>query len=247
MGSCDDSMVMSNYTGEKHGIHIVQGVEGNIFTPMGGKYHSALNTRVFQQAWHSVFLDGRYQKYDWTVKIDLDAVFFASRLREALIPFTGPSAVMILNNGKVCPGFSCIEGPVEVFSRAAIRRYEHEPGKCERAVNASEIGEDWYIHDCMMLLNVHPVYSAWELSKNPLGGDCTLHHYVAIHPLKSRKEWELCARESLRSYTSDTRDDELADVFAENERDQVLMNPSVHSDASMRSGRRFPFQPFMPA
>ena len=211
MGSCDDQLVMTNHTGEMHGVSLVQGVEGDLFTPKGGIYNTALNTRVFQQAWHSIFLDGRYKKYDWTVKIDLDAVFFASRLREALVPFTADHrAVMILNNGQICPNYSCVEGPIEVFSRAAIQRYEEHPGTCERSVNASEEGEDWYIYDCMRLLHVHPVSSAYQLSKSGLaGGDCNGHHMVAIHPLKSRQDWEECARSSLLSYSPGSESENL--------------------------------------
>lgn len=150
-------------------------------------------------AWRSIFKDGRYKSYDWTIKIDLDCVFFASRMREALMPFTGHNAVSISNNGKVVSGFSRIEGPIEAFSRAAVGLYEDNPGLCETSIDASQKGEDYYIDDCMEMLGATAVYMPWELSKDP--SECWDLSFVGYHPLKSRLEWQECTTASMLEWT----------------------------------------------
>merc|ERR1719166_870958 len=49
-----------------------------------GSLEGILNTRIFMNAWDYLDRDGRFRNYDWVVKVDPDAVFFPSRLREHL-------------------------------------------------------------------------------------------------------------------------------------------------------------------
>merc|ERR1719221_2436876 len=48
---------------------------GNVKSPYGGKWYLALNSKVFVKIWKQVKSDGKYDKCDWTVKNDPDAVF----------------------------------------------------------------------------------------------------------------------------------------------------------------------------
>jgi len=57
---------------------------------------SWLNTLVFIKAWQLVKWDGRYQKHDWTVKVDPDAVFFPERLRTVVRQHTPRGGECIL-------------------------------------------------------------------------------------------------------------------------------------------------------
>ena len=156
--------------------------------------------RFFQQAWRKIFQDGRYKNYDWTVKIDLDAVFFASRLKNALVLHTGPDATMLLPKSE-----DGAYRPIEAFSQAAVKRYEDQATRCETGFDASIGGEDEYIRTCMAILGVT---SVGDDSNHLLGGkrDCFQHLYVAFHPMKSREAWQECARQSLAGYSEDDPD-----------------------------------------
>merc|ERR1719330_175668 len=67
----------------------VEIIEESLAVAYGGKWMTALNTGVFNRLWMEVIRLQRYRLYDWSVKVDPDAVFFADRLR-ALLRHTKP-------------------------------------------------------------------------------------------------------------------------------------------------------------
>merc|ERR1711972_1229851 len=53
--------------------------------PLGGEWHTRMNTPIFMKLWRQVIHDGMFRRTDWTVKVDADAVFLPGRLRAILL------------------------------------------------------------------------------------------------------------------------------------------------------------------
>merc|ERR1719221_1646731 len=88
---CDGFTVFSNMAvalgrwGGGDGPAIVSEViEGSLHVEYGGKWHTALNTGVFIRVWQAVVKLATFERHDWTVRADPDAVFFPDRLRSLL-------------------------------------------------------------------------------------------------------------------------------------------------------------------
>mmetsp|Transcript_33007 Transcript_33007/g.99715 ORF Transcript_33007/g.99715 Transcript_33007/m.99715 type:complete len:688 (-) Transcript_33007:33-2096(-) len=63
----------------------VKVVPVTLSVPLGGKWHTALNTPVFNRIWTEVRESGVQLQHDWIVKVDPDTVWFPQRLRTTLI------------------------------------------------------------------------------------------------------------------------------------------------------------------
>merc|ERR1712241_431157 len=85
-----------------------------------------MNTDVFLNAFQQIKKDGRYAKWDWTVKADPDCVFLADRLMGHLWALRAPpyTPVYVKNNG-VDPGLgnNGFLGAIEIFSNTAMRMF----------------------------------------------------------------------------------------------------------------------------
>lgn len=87
--ACDGYDVFSNTsqllddTGSPFPV-AVKTVDCSLSVPYGGKWHTALNTGVFNRLWEEVVQQGTYLNFDWIVKADADTVFFPDRLVEVL-------------------------------------------------------------------------------------------------------------------------------------------------------------------
>merc|ERR1719446_347023 len=101
-------------------------MNGSLKAKIGGKFHTALNTPVFQHYWSHLIKDGRAFKHDWTIKVDPDCVFFPDRLTEMLKNTYGakgqPDHAVWLNNCQLG-----LHGPIEVFNAKALRVYADHP------------------------------------------------------------------------------------------------------------------------
>merc|ERR1712003_393800 len=77
-----------------------------------------INTGMFMQVWKAIGKKGAYSSYDWTVKVDPDAVFFPSKLRARihLLPIP-PGGGFLQNCEGVDYGFF---GNLEVFTKTAF-------------------------------------------------------------------------------------------------------------------------------
>jgi len=115
----------------------------------------AWNTNIFIAVWHKVINQSWYRSYDWTVKVDPDAVFFATRLRVVLQDHTTAGYLGNCQYG--------LHGPIEVFSRSAIDTLAQDyqaspdgtrPQNCiERYPQAiagkAQWGEDLFLDFCL--------------------------------------------------------------------------------------------------
>merc|ERR1719203_2613675 len=74
-------------------------------------------SRLFNNAWQSIKADGRYKHFDWTIKVDPDAVLMPNRLWRTLSQHTGKS-VFVNNCGMY--QISAMYGSLEAISHAAL-------------------------------------------------------------------------------------------------------------------------------
>jgi len=195
--ACEQHLVITNQTSlrtlfdtDSHGkaLHLSI-INEPLFTPVGGKYNTALNSPIFIKAWQAVFTDAKYEDHDWTVKLDPDAVFVPHRVR-------------LLLNRHHCRGQACspkyisnfgkdLHGPIEVMNKQAMQVYALGQDRCKSNVDYSDKGEDWFLSLCLDLLGiVHDaeptMLSDWHMDIGPEPSACDTLHAV-FHPFK---EWE---------------------------------------------------------
>jgi len=173
-------------------------IDTSLFTPLGGKYYTALNSPVFIKAWHAVFQDGRYRSYDWTLKLDADTVFLPGKVRTLLGRHCsdgadGCRAKYLTNFG------GDIHGPVEALSRRAMELYDEKEAQCTTQVDYSDKGEDWYLGLCMELLGIPgeeepSLLSDWHLDRGFPSACDTVH--ATFHPFKNWDYYFRCLCES---------------------------------------------------
>jgi len=121
----------------------------------------AWNTGIFLAVWSKVIAQAWYRQWDWTVKVDPDAVFFPDRLQRILLDHIG---VGYLNNCQYG-----LHGPIEVLARSAMdvlaKDFARSPsGKrpqtCmerypQSIVGDAQWGEDMFLDICLRtVLNV---------------------------------------------------------------------------------------------
>ena len=77
-----------------------------------------INTGMYKQVWKAISAEGEYYKYDWTVKVDADAVFKPEKLisRIHLMPIPQKGGFLV-NCEKVKYGFF---GNLENFDKTAF-------------------------------------------------------------------------------------------------------------------------------
>jgi hypothetical protein len=124
------------------------------FPKVGFRAHKKvwINTPMFKNIWDSIKADGAYKKYQWTVKVDVDAVFFPARLTARLAgqEVTG-AGVYIVNCRYVKDGFF---GALEVYSSQAVTTFLDNADSCETALGWKDKpdklwGEDKFAQRCM--------------------------------------------------------------------------------------------------
>ena len=202
---CDAFDVFSNTTHFTQplpgGLDMIAAVEGSMDVEKGGPFQTVLNSHIFQQVWRAVFLLGRYRSFDWVVKVDPDTLFFADSVRKRLGGLRprvqGQHAKIIMLNADYN---TKVHGPLIVLSRAGADAYAADPVSCEMGVDVTEIGEDWYLHECMKLLSVAELPGPWLLKEwfrqetdNNLEQHCTDPHLPsALHPLNSPESLREC-------------------------------------------------------
>jgi hypothetical protein len=166
-----------------------------------GDWQSVQNTAVFVDIWNQVHDKGTYQSFDWTVKVDPDAVFFPDRLKGKIQAIQAPRDFpLYLKNCGFKLGFM---GSLEIFSKAAIDLYSENQGDC--LVNiGTDGGEDFYMKTCLdaigaghmedtTLLRDRYDFESFPGDFNAAGlDDCSDGGAVAYHPHKTWDKWQEC-------------------------------------------------------
>lgn len=196
--ACDKSSVFSNIPrvlGRK-AKHNTEVIHTSLNAPIGGIYNMSLNTDIFLVVWRRIFHKEDYHKYDWTVKVDPDAVFLPARLRLRVASDeaqrdAGSAKGVFLNNCKIGN-----HGPIEVISTLGMEVFRKGVDRCIKKNYApvDEIGEDVFTRRCWKHLGVTQLDDFHLLSEincfeNPT--PC-FSGKVVFHPFKTVPDFLQC-------------------------------------------------------
>lgn len=206
--ACDNHLVISNvsadilFTDKRRAPQvsiITTSMDPPFIRGKMGKLH-ALNTPIFTKAWDLILFDGRFRNYDWTVKLDVDAVMVAPRVRWILLPHLMPNAKIYMQNVGPEPDLTGnhLHGPLEVLSKAAVEAYGAGAQRCKLEDFSTEHGEDYYLNFCLLLLDVRGIVEPRLLQDAYQWGatavDCTSEH-ACFHPVKTLVAWNSCVNQ----------------------------------------------------
>jgi hypothetical protein len=189
---CDGNAVLSATTpfliGEVQTIEF-KGAEVGV-----SKDGTAANTELFMHAWHAVNKHSKLAGYDWTIKVDPDAVLLAGRLRQRLAPLTGSRHYV--RNCNLYPeqiDFPMMYGSLEIFSKLAVQAYFDGEQDCKSDLAWQTWGEDYFLGHCLDHLGVTPIDDFGVISDGVcMGADCMDTTAAAFHPFKSVDSWTVC-------------------------------------------------------
>lgn len=202
--TCDEWAVYTNTTIDLGNGRSTDVMAGSLDAPRGGSFDTALNTGVFIRFWAAVNEDSRSTKHEWIVKVDPDAVFFASRLKELLRLTFQPQGVA----GKAAYINNCylgLHGPIEVMTKEALAQYKAGAHQCDP--DAVEHGqEDVFLRHCLDRLQIEKVNAYnilyeedWACNERDATRDARppcFSHQVAFHPYKSEDAYFECYRQA---------------------------------------------------
>jgi len=178
-----------------------------------------INSNQFLAVWKAIKDDGAWEDKDWTVKVDVDAVFLPIRLRKYIGQMEVTDNGIYLENCKfVNYGFF---GSLEVLSHNAASTYMSSLDDCRMSLNykgSEKItgnepwGEDLFAQRCMDLhkvdkvaafdINTDASCAAWrpEGQKKNMKWrpDCATTQTPAIHHFKTPKEYFDCLKATQR-------------------------------------------------
>jgi len=155
---------------------------------------TAGNAKLFMAVWDKIIAGGRFRNYDWTIKVDPDAVLLASRLRVHMEPHVGEN-VYVVNCNKFpnSPNFPMMYGALEVFSKTAMEAYAAGSWKCGTQLPWKLWGEDYYMTHCLDFLHVGRISDFSVLGDNMcIGANCADKNTASFHPFKNWKSWKTC-------------------------------------------------------
>jgi len=165
--------------------------------PVGvSKDGTAGNTRLFMRAWDAILSRTLVLDFDWTIKVDPDAVVIVDRLRDHLRDKTGSDVFVRNCNARPnSPDFPMVYGSLEAISSGGLQIYKDASHRCEKELHWASWGEDFFIGKCLSHLGVGPV-DDFSLVSDGLctGVNCFDGSAAAFHPFKGSDEWMHCWR-----------------------------------------------------
>jgi len=223
--ACDDYLVtcaqrrLLGTSREGHDVHTTINSEtgrvkmGDVSS--GATTSSFLNVLIFMKAWDLAIDSGKVWSQDWTVKVDPDAVFFPSVMREHLKHRTGGDFKMtytlncrekhwkqddISGNGHFYR-IPKLYGAVEAFNKKAIGAYKDAGKECKKALKWQKWGEDLFMHRCMQMMGADTLVDYKQVGDdrcpdNP-PSECKCANRAAYHPYKEIHEWFRCYNASM--------------------------------------------------
>lgn len=178
-----------------------------------GDWSSVANTDVFKNVWRQVQADGLYLSHDWTVKVDVDAVFFADRLKAHIQSMQPPAyTALYLHN----TGFKFhFMGALEVLSQKAITVFLENLDVCSNHIG-NKGGEDFFTMQCLDAVKVGHMSDYSLLADKYVTGEtegakldffdidpCNHFEVVAFHPFKAINAWHGCLMVALGQHKPD--------------------------------------------
>lgn len=181
----------------------------------GGELKAQVSVEVFKAVWAQVCSEGHYKLYPWTVKVEAESVFFPSRLRHILKGYADPDSVEA-QGVYLTSGQSRLQGPIEVFSRAAVQVLVSGWHRCTDNFYMSCHGPCWWGEDLFIDRCLSQVFHATQRNEGLLLGDaqrsalrdwtyCQDHSRVAFYPFKTADSYKQC----LSSARSEEGDEEF--------------------------------------
>jgi len=169
-----------------------EAVKGPVACRYGGAQHAPLNTEVFVRVWQQVFKDGKYQDYDWTVKVDPDTVFLPKLLRQHVgryldLSISSPDERVYFGNCK-----AGLHGAIEVLSRGAMWFLSAGIHRCVHGLKGDfgQYGEDEFLRRCLDIVGVR-LMEDFGMLKDPSCAPVPaqpapcINGKVAFHPLRT--------------------------------------------------------------
>jgi len=158
---------------------------------------TAGNALLFMHVWDKIAADGRYNYFDFTVKVDPDAVLLPDRLRNQVRPHVWQNVFFRNCNAWPGPDFPMMYGALEIISKVGLQTYFNGKGRCDSSLPFSSLGEDLYLNRCLLMLGVAPVdnfgiISDGNCARGKFVPYCSNGYSAAFHPLKSRGAWDFC-------------------------------------------------------
>lgn len=186
--ACDGHLVFSNVSSaslfNKHYSSIYTAVIPGQLRGIRGRDGVVHDSGAFITVWGQIFADGRFRSYDWTVKIDVDALVLPTRLRGLLayhchLDECGPVYV----RGKS----SRNSGPIEAISLPAMKYYAGAGEHCASLIDHASMSASEYLAACMDSLMIERreetnlVSTIDGANRSP---DCDKDH-AAFYPVRS--------------------------------------------------------------
>jgi hypothetical protein len=193
----------------------VEDVDGDFHFAKRKATGAWVNAGMFMQVWKAIGAKGVYKSYDWTIKVDPDAVFFPNKLVQRIRNLPVPPQGAYLNNcEKVDYGFF---GSLEVFSTMAFSTLVANTDTCKKSTVSfwkvgvdggkyGPMGEDLFAQVCMEKNGVTkldafdinkdgacPAKRPKEQEKNKKWrADCAQAYTPAMHPFKKPDAYFEC-------------------------------------------------------
>lgn len=174
-----------------------------------GEWKSIMNTDIFIDVWKRVQADGLYQQNDWTVKVDIDAVFLPDRLKMHITGSQPPAnEAVYFHNIDFKFNFM---GALECMSKEAADRFIQNLDDCKEHIGV-EGGEDIFTKECLDSIGVGYMedYSILDDKySDPANFDlfdvdrCDNDAIVAFHPYKAVNSWMGCHKVAMGEVNTD--------------------------------------------
>ncbi|CAK0812783.1 unnamed protein product [Prorocentrum cordatum] len=198
--ACNAGEIFSNESVELAPGLKTSKINSDLKCEYGGDSGTALNAWIFIEFWRKVLENKVYSEHDWTVKVDVDAVFFPDRLLTVLKDNSGAAWISNCKYG--------LHGPIEVVSSGALDKLAEDyeasfdgkaPKNCVEKQDFGLWGEDMFLGQCLdkvlevgdspvdprVLCEDHCDCPAWYWCQN--GTD-----RVSFHPFKTVGAYKNC-------------------------------------------------------
>jgi len=213
--ACDDHALFGDVAVPSLGIKGMTDTDGDFHFAKRKHMGTWINTGLYYKVWQALKESGDYAGYDWTVKVDADAVFFPAKLVERihLLP-VGPSGAFLANCEGVKYGFF---GNLEVISKSAFSIFLANLETCKTKTVANwkigiengkygPMGEDLFAEICMRKNGVDHI-DAFDITKDGCcaakrpanekknmkwSPDCSATSTPAMHPFKTPEKYFSC-------------------------------------------------------
>jgi len=163
----------------------------NVGTSQDG---TAGNAKLFMAVWDKIIAGGRFRYYDWTIKVDPDAVILPWRVRDHMRAHIGEHVYVVnCNKFPSSPNFPMMFGAVEVYSQSAMLTYADFSWKCGTQLPWKQWGEDYYMTHCLDFIGVGRISDFGIVGDNMCtGANCADTSVASFHPFKTEDAWHNC-------------------------------------------------------